>query len=56
VLPWALPAVVIAVFLVPVSALVPAVVVLALAVGVLLLVTGYVEIQRRRRLERMTGE
>ncbi len=49
VLPWAVPTVVIAVLLIPVSAVVPGAVVLALAVLVLLLVTAYVEIQRRRR-------
>ncbi|MDQ0239690.1 low temperature requirement protein A [Arthrobacter bambusae] len=49
VLPWAVPTVVIAVLLIPVSAVVPAAVSLALAVVVLLLVTAYVEIQRRRR-------
>lgn len=49
VLPWAVPTVVIAVVLVPVSAVVPAAVVLALSVTVLLLVTAYVEIHRRRR-------
>ena len=49
VLPWAVPTVVIAILLIPVSAAVPGAAVLALAVIVLLLVTAYVEIQRRRR-------
>ncbi len=49
VLPWAVPTVVIAILLIPVSAMVPGAVVLALAVIVLILVTAYVEIQRRRR-------
>lgn len=53
VLPWALPTVVIAVLLIPVSALVPGAVILVFAVIVLLLVTAYVEIQGRRR--RMTS-
>ena len=47
VLPWAGPAAVIAILLIPVSAEVPGAVVLALAVIVLLLVTAYVGIQRR---------
>ncbi|WP_284982963.1 low temperature requirement protein A [Arthrobacter sp. efr-133-TYG-118] len=49
VLPWAVPTVAIAILLIPVSAVVSGAVVLALAVIVLLLVTAYVEIQRRRR-------
>lgn len=49
VLPWAVPTVVIAVLLIPVSTLVPGAVILGLAVIVLLLVTAYVEIHRRRR-------
>lgn len=49
VLPWAVPTVVIAVGLIPVSAWVPSTLVLVFAVIVLLLVTAYVEIQRQRR-------
>lgn len=49
VLPWAVPAVVAAALLIPASAAVPAAVALALAVVILLALTGYVEIQRRRR-------
>ncbi|WP_288024981.1 low temperature requirement protein A [Arthrobacter sp.] len=49
VLPWAVPAVVAAALLIPASATVPAAVALALAVVILLALTGYVEIQRRRR-------
>jgi hypothetical protein len=56
VLRWALPTVVIAGLLVPVSTLVPAGAVLAFAVVLLLLVTAYVEVQRRRRPGRKTGE
>ena len=52
VLPWALPTVVIAFLLIPVSRLVPAAVVLAFAVMLLLLVTGYVELRRRRHARR----
>ncbi|WP_171814366.1 low temperature requirement protein A [Arthrobacter dokdonensis] len=49
VLPWAVPGVVAAALLIPASAAVPAAVALALAVVILLALTGYVEIQRRRR-------
>lgn len=50
VLPWAVPAVVAAIGLIPVSALVPAAVSLLLAVLILVVVTAYVEVQRRIRL------
>lgn len=57
VVPWAVPTVVVAVLLIPVSALVPAAVVLVFAVVVLLLVTANAEIQRRRRgPKRKSGE
>lgn len=52
VLPWALPTVVIAALLIPVSGLVPAAFVLAFAVMLLLLVTAYVELRRRRHSRR----
>jgi low temperature requirement protein LtrA len=55
VVPWAAPTALIAVLLIPVSALVPAAVILVFAVIVLLLVTAYVEIQRRRRLAFVRG-
>ncbi|WP_423184701.1 low temperature requirement protein A [Arthrobacter sp. NyZ413] len=48
VLPWALPSVVLAVTLIPVSTVVSGTVLLAMAVFLLLAVTGYVELQRRR--------
>lgn len=49
VLPWALPAVVIALGLVPAGANVPAAVALGMAVALLVLVTAYVELKARRR-------
>ena len=52
VLPWALPTVVIASLLIPVSGLVPAAVVLSFAVMLLLLVTAYVELRRWRHARR----
>ena len=53
--PWAVPSVAAAALLIPVSPLVPAAVVLAFAVFVLLLVTAYVEMHRRRRTPFVRG-
>jgi hypothetical protein len=56
VLPWAVPAVVAALALIPVSALVPAAVSLLLAVVLLVLVTTYVEVHRRIRLAHASAD
>ncbi len=50
VVPWAVPAVVVASLLIPINAMVSAAVILVSAVVLLLLVTAYVEFRRRRRL------
>ncbi|MBG0738005.1 low temperature requirement protein A [Paeniglutamicibacter antarcticus] len=47
--PWAVPAVIVSVLLIPLSAVAPATVVLAFAVGLLLALTTRSEIQHRRR-------
>ncbi len=47
--PWALPAVVTAVLLIPLGAVIPAGAVLAVAVALLLALTGYSELKARRR-------
>jgi low temperature requirement protein LtrA len=56
VLPWAVPAVLGALALIPVSALVPAAVSLLLAVVLLVLVTTYVEVHRRIRLAHASAD
>jgi len=50
VLPWALPTILVALLLIPLSSMFPALSMLGLAVVVLVLVTAYVEARRRRRL------